>query len=655
MCGIVGFWEPGRVSEGATALLTAMECALAHRGPDDSDIWFEPGAGVGFGHRRLAIVELSPLGRQPMVSASGRYTICFNGEVFNFGALREQLQRLGHRFRGHSDTEVMLAAIEQWGLPAAVSRFVGMFAFALWDAQEQLLHLVRDRLGIKPLYYGLQQGAFLFGSELKGLRAHPAFDAAIDRDALALFLRLGYIPAPHTIHRDIFKQTPGTILTVCMVNGALEWAEQPYWSARTVAEAGMRAPLRLSDDEAIERLDAALRDAVRLRMIADVPLGAFLSGGVDSSTVVALMQAQSERPVRTFAIGFAEADYNEAPYARAVAHHLGTDHTELIVTPDEAMAVIPRLPTMYDEPFADSSQIPTFLVSQMTRRHVTVSLSGDGGDELFGGYGRYPQTLELWQRMRLLPPPARNASAAALRAAPAPLLNRGFGWLAPIFRRYGRFGAGAQPADKLHTLADLLQSRSPLEAYHRSLSAWPQPGALALQSHEPATAFTDPAAWATLPALYPLMMYLDLVTYLPDDILVKVDRASMAVALEARVPLLDHRVVELAWRLPMDQKMRDGERKWILRRVLDRYVPRTLIERPKMGFALPVFAWLRGPLRPWAEALLDERRLAAEGYLNPAPVRAAWAAHVEQGRNRGAALWNVLMFQAWLEEQSRGR
>lgn len=654
MCGIVGFWQPGAAAEDTPRLLTAMECALAHRGPDDSDIWFEAGAGVGFGHRRLAIVELSPLGRQPMHSASGRYTICFNGEVFNFGALCDELRRLGHSFRGHSDTEVMLAAIEQWGLVAAVKRFVGMFAFSLWDAQEQQLQLVRDRLGIKPVYYGLQQGAFLFGSELKGLRAHPAFGAGVDRDALALFLRLGYIPAPHTIHPGIFKQTPGTILSVHRVQGGLEWREQAYWSARSVAEAGMRAPLRLPDDEAIARLDAALRDAVRLRMIADVPLGAFLSGGVDSSTVVALMQAQSARPVRTFAIGFSEADYNEAPFARAVAQHLGTDHTELIVTPAEAMAVIPRLPTMYDEPFADSSQIPTFLVSQMTRGHVTVSLSGDGGDELFGGYGRYPQTLELWQRMRLLPPSARAAAAALLRATPAAVLNRGFGWMAPIFRRYGRFGADAQPADKLHTLAGLLQSRTPLEAYHRSLSFWPQPQTLALQSREPATAFDDPQAWATLPALYPLFMYLDLVTYLPDDILVKVDRASMAVALEARVPLLDHRVVELAWRLPMDQKVRAGERKWILRRVLDRYVPRTLIERPKMGFALPVFGWLRGPLRPWAEALLDERRLAAEGYLEPTLVRAAWKAQME-GRNRGAALWNVLMFQAWLEEQTRAR
>jgi len=655
MCGIVGFWQSGYDADTARRVLTDMECALKHRGPDDSGIWFEPQVGLGFGHRRLSIVDLSPEGHQPMASASGRFTICFNGEVFNFGSLMEELQRLGHRFRGHSDTEVMLAAFEQWGLEASVKRFVGMFAFALWDAQERTLHLVRDRLGIKPLYYGWQQGVLLFGSELKGLRAHPAFHADVDRDALALFLRHGYIPAPHTIYQGIRKQQPGTILTLREGRPAEQMEERAFWSAREVVETGMRAPLKLSDEEAIEQLDAALRDSVRLRMVADVPLGAFLSGGVDSSTVVALMQAQSSRPVRTFSIGFNEEAYNEAPYARAVAQHLGTDHTELTVTPREAMAVIPRLPSMYDEPFADSSQIPTFLVSQLTRQHVTVSLSGDGGDELFGGYDRYPQAVELWQRMHKLPRWTRRAAAGMIRSTPAGLLDAGLGWMKPMLSRYGRFQHNTRPADKLRKLADLLDSQSPVQAYHRSLSYWHQPEAVAIHSSEPATALVNPAMWADLPSVYSLFMYLDLVTYLPDDILVKVDRASMAVALEARVPLLDHRVVELSWRLPFDLKVRNGERKWILRRVLDRYVPRSLIERRKMGFGVPVFDWLRGPLRPWADALLDERRLTSEGYLNPAPIRTAWRQHLEQGMNQGARLWNVLMFQAWLEEQARGR
>lgn len=648
MCGIVGFWAPGFPEGEAAATLSNMEHALAHRGPDDHGIWFDGSAGVGFGHRRLAIVDLSPEGHQPMRSASGRYTLCYNGEVFNFGALMEELRARGHSFRGHSDTEVMLAAFEEWGLEASLKRFIGMFAFALWDAQERALHLVRDRLGIKPLYYGWQNGTLLFGSELKGLRAHPHFAAPVDPSALALFLRHGYIPAPHSIYVGIHKQEPGTIVTVAAPSQPYAARTKPFWAARGIIAEGLRAPFAGSDAEAIEALDAQLRDAVRLRMIADVPLGAFLSGGVDSSTVVALMQAQSSRPVKTFSIGFTEPEYNEAPHARAVAAHLGTEHTEMIVTPAEALDVIPRLPAIYDEPFADSSQIPTFLISQLTRRHVTVSLSGDGGDELFGGYHRYARTAQIWASLQRLPGPARPLLASAFRNTPDGLLNAGLAWMRPIFRRYGRDG---RPSDKLHRLADLLAIDDPQRLYADSVSNILDPERLVPGALEPITALRDPGSWLRGADYTHAMMAADLVTYLPDDILVKVDRASMAVALEARVPLLDHRVVELAWRLPLHLKVRDGQAKWLLRRVLDRYVPATLIDRPKMGFGIPVYDWLRGPLLPWAEALLDPQRLAREGYLAPGAVRVLWDEHRSGARPRGPLLWSILMFQAWLEEQ----
>lgn len=647
MCGITGFWSRSTAAQAAPAILTAMEMAIAHRGPDDHDIWYDAQSGVGFGHRRLSIVDLSPQGRQPMHSESGRFTIVFNGEVYNWAPLMEELRTLGHTFRGHSDTEVMLAAFEQWGLAAAVRRFVGMFAFALWDHKEQALHLVRDRLGIKPVYYGWQKGSFLFGSELKALRAHPDFVGEIDRNALTLFLRHNYIPAPWTIYKGIFKQPPATILTVDTSSFGSEPAIFPFWVARTVAEEGEANPFTGTDDEAIEELDALLRDSIRLRMIADVPLGAFLSGGVDSSTVVALMQAQSNRPVKTFSIGFAEQGYNEAPYARAVAEHLGTDHTELYVTPQEALDVVPRLPAMFDEPFADSSQIPTFLVSQLTRRSVTVSLSGDGGDELFGGYGRYAQTQRMWRSLSRVPMAGRKMAAGAIAVTPDSLLNVGFGWLGPLYRRYGRDG---RPADKMRKAADLLRYDSAESLYYESVSYWSSPARLVPGAQEPLTVLTEASGRPELANLYHAMMYADLVSYLPDDILVKVDRASMAVALEARVPIIDHRVVEFAWRLPLELKVRQNESKWILRRVLDRYVPRRLIDRPKMGFGIPIHDWLRGPLHEWGATLLDPDRLRREGYLNPAPIQQRWEEHAAGTRNWGYSLWGPLMFQAWLEE-----
>ena len=654
MCGITGFWNPQR-SDDATSLKNIvghMTDTIVHRGPDDSGVWVDADAGVALGFRRLAIVDLSPTGHQPMQSADGRYEIVFNGEVYNFLELREELTTLGHSFRGTSDTEVMLAAICQWGLRIAATRFNGMFAFALWDCAEQRLHLVRDRLGIKPVYYGWSGGVFMFGSELKTLRAHPAFQAEINRDVLALFLRFADVPAPYSIYEGIFKQPPGTILTLSEGQPQGEVHIEPYWSARQAAENGVKQPFMGSDEEAVSALDALLRDGIEKRMIADVPLGAFLSGGVDSSTVVALMQAISSHPVKTFTIGFHEAGYDEAKHARQVAEHLGTEHTELYLSPQDMLDVVPRLPQLYDEPFADASQIPTFLVSQLARQHVTVSLSGDGGDELFAGYNRYTWAERIWQRVGGLPPVGRRSLRAMLSVLPPE------GWQT-LVRRMGPLAPSAlrQPllADKVQKIADVLSVDSREEVYRQLVSQWKQPEAVVLGSCEPETLLSTPSDWADVPDFPRWMMYMDLMTYLPDDILVKMDRASMGVSLESRVPLLDdHRVVEFAWRLPMAYKIRDGQSKWLLRQVLYQYVPRELIERPKMGFALPIDSWLRGPLRDWAESYLAEDRLRGEGFFDSAPIRQKWDEHLSGRRNWQYPLWGVLMFQAWLEAQGAG-
>ncbi len=652
MCGIVGFLDSSLrgTNETLEATVVRMADALRHRGPDDGGAWVDADAGIALGHRRLAVVDLSPHGRQPMHSACGRYVIAFNGEIYNFKALRRELEeeRCGGAlpFRGHSDTEVMLAAISRWGLGAALRRLNGMFAFALWDRKARRLHLVRDRLGEKPLYYGRAGGIVLFGSELKALRAHPDFLAAIDRDALALYLRHNYIPAPHSIYKGVYKLPPGTALTLAAGDDSLDAAPVPYWSAREVAERGVREPFGGSADEVVADLDALLRDAVKLRMEADVPLGAFLSGGVDSSTVVALMQTQSGRPVKTFTVGFHEAAYDEAASARAVARHLGTEHTELYVSPDEVMAVIPRLPVLYDEPFADSSQIPTFLVSELARRHVTVSLSGDGGDELFGGYTRYFWAEAIWKRTGWMPRGLGAIAARVLTSVSTETWEGVFWRLEPVLPGGIR---QRHAGDKVHKLAEILAVGRPEEIYLGLVSHWKDPAGLVAGSFEPPTALTDPSKWADLPEFTRWMMYLDTVTYLPDDILTKVDRASMAVSLEARVPLLDHRVVEFAWRIPLSMKIRDGRGKWILRQVLARYVPQVLIDRPKMGFGIPIGVWLRGPLRDWAEALLDERRLKGEGLLDPEPIRTKWTEHLSGRRNWEHHLWDVLMFEAWLE------
>jgi len=648
MCGIAGFWRRGPTAEDAQSVAGRMATALAHRGPDADGTWIDDAAGIALAHRRLSIIDLSPLGSQPMVSAGGRFVIVFNGEVYNHAALRKALEAETSprvTFRGHSDTEVMLAAIEVWGLEAAVRRFVGMFAFALWDRRQHRLHLVRDRLGIKPLYYGWAGDTLLFGSELRAFTAHPHFRAEVDRSAVALLLKHNCIPAPHCIYRGVYKLLPGSIMTLGSPE-ARDVSPVAYWSAREVAERGVSNPFTGTDGEAIEQLDTLLREAVALRMIADVPIGAFLSGGLDSSTVVALMQAQSDRPIKTFTIGSTDPGFDESRHGRAVARHLGTDHTELIVTPEDALAVIPRLPTLYDEPFADSSQIPTFLISALTRRDVTVALSGDGGDELFAGYNRHVWADRVWSGTRWLPRAVRNAQASAITAIAPQTWDTLFERLGPVIPRRLRFGT---PGYKLHKMAGILSAPSLEEIYNRLASHWETPTAVVPGASELTAPAADPANCANVPSFIEKMLYLDLVTYLPDDILTKVDRASMAVGLEARVPILDHRVVEFAWRLPLSMKYRDGTSKWLLRQVLYRYVPPALVERPKAGFGIPLYAWLRGPLREWAEELLDERRLLEEGFFDPATIRHRWREHLTGTRRWEYHLWDVLMFQAWLE------
>ncbi len=624
MCGIAGFVDPGARLKDPAASLRRMADSLAHRGPDDEGVWLDPEVVLGLGHRRLAIVDLSQEGHQPMSSASGRYVMTYNGEVYNHDALRRELGKDGHTFRGHSDTETMLAAIEAWGLERALDRFVGMFAFAIWDRTARRLTLVRDRIGIKPLYHGIINGVFVFASELKALRDFPGFSGEIDRNAIALHLHHNYIPAPHTIYQGMKKLMPGHILSLDVPDtGELAPQTRSYWSALEVANHGRCNQFSGSPEDAVARLDALLRDAVQLRMLADVPLGAFLSGGIDSSTVVALMQAQSTQPIKTFSIGFHEDAYNEAGYAKAVADYLGTDHTELYVSPKDAMEVIPSLPTHYDEPFSDPSQIPTFLVSKLARKHVTVSLSGDGGDELFYGYDRYLFAQRLWKTINWMPRRARISLGNALLAAmPA-------SWRIPT------------------ALAEVLAVKGPEGLYRRVRSHWKNPGAVVLGADEWMIGSSLLAQHAALKELTQWMMFHDLISYLPDDILVKLDRTSMAVGLEARVPILDHRVVEFAWTLPQDYKWRSGHGKWILRQVLYQYVPQKLIDRPKMGFGVPIDSWLRGPLREWCEDLLDEQRLRSEGYFDPTAVREKWREHLSGRHDWHYYLWDVLMFQSW--------
>ena len=648
MCGFTGFLDFTLPSNSAE-LLQRMSNTIIHRGPDDRGLWYDDTTGIGLSHQRLSIVDLSPAGHQPMLSGADRYVITFNGEIYNHLLLRAELEASKNAppWRGHSDTETLLAGFDAWGIEATIKKTIGMFAFAVWDKQTRQLTLGRDRLGEKPLYYGWQgqgqQAVFLFGSELKALRAHPAFESHINRGALSLQLRHNYIPAPYSIYNGIAKLRQGCLLTVSLQQPvAKEWA---YWSALQAAEAGVAKPFLGSAEQATDELETLLKSAVQQQMMADVPLGAFLSGGVDSSLVVALMQAQSNKPVKTFTIGFDEQGYNEAVYAKAVAKHLGTDHTELYVTSAQAMAVIPSLPGLYDEPFSDSSQIPTFLVSQLAKQQVTVSLSGDAGDELFCGYNRYIMTARLWHKITLLPMPVRKLAANLLVRATPTQWNRLINIL-PLPKTTRPINMG----DKIHKGAAVLTSNSVNELYENFISHWDDPASVVIDSTSLQTLVTE---FPDLNGLDDIerMMALDTMTYLPDDILTKVDRAAMGVSLETRVPFLDHRVVEFAWQLPQSMKLRDGQSKWALRQVLYRHVPKALIDRPKMGFGVPIGDWLRGPLRDWAEELLDETRLRNEGFFNPAPIRQKWSEHLSGQRNWQYHLWDVLMFQAWLEEQ----
>lgn len=653
MCGFTGFFgganAAGRPEE--LEVLKRMNDTLQTRGPDDAGYWLDEQRRIGLAHRRLAIVDLSAAGHQPMPSTSERFVIAFNGEIYNHLKLRKELELSGNgrSWRGHSDTETLLAGFDAWGIQGTVERATGMFAFAVWDREKQLLTLARDRLGEKPLYYGWQgqgqKATFLFGSELKALRKHPSFQNRVDRNVLALQLRHNYIPAPYSIYEGISKLAPGSFLTISLERREPKvWA---YWSVVDTANAGVANPFSGTEKQAVDELERVLSDAVGQQMVADVPLGAFLSGGVDSSAIVALMQAQSARPVKTFSIGFHEAGYNEAEHAKAVAAHLGTEHTELYVTSKQAMDVIPLLPKLYDEPFSDSSQIPTFLVSQLARQHVTVSLSGDAGDELFCGYDRYKAVASMWRRIGAAPMPLRKAAAHGLAALAPSTWDRLANMVKPITPgalRYANFG------EKLHKGASVLTSGSVDSLYRSFVSHWSDPGSIVIGGVEPPTKLSGAVPhFAGLNSIE-RMMALDTITYLPDDILAKVDRAAMGVSLETRVPFLDHRVVEFAWRLPQSMKLRDGQSKWALRQVLFRHVPRALIERPKMGFAVPIGDWLRGPLRDWAEALLDEKRLRDEGFFHPEPVRRKWMEHLSGNRNWQAHLWDVLMFQAWYEQ-----
>lgn len=634
MCGFAGFLEfaPARSRDESVRLVEQMTNRLTHRGPDDHGQWLNESGTVAMGHRRLSILDTSQHGHQPMTSPCGRFVLAYNGEVYNHLELRRELQQGGATFRGQSDTETIVAAFSEWGIASTIERCVGMFAMAVWDTHQQSLTLIRDRLGIKPLYYGLSHGGFLFGSELKALRVHPAFDSSLNRGAISRFLQHSYVPTPHTIHSNFRKLPAGSALTISaskkLTSNADLSSVNVWWDAKSVAQQSLSNPVSDSHDAMVERLDELLTDAVRLRMLSDVPLGAFLSGGIDSSLVCALMQKQSDRPVQTFTIGFEEAGYNEADHAKRIAQHLGTDHTEYYVTPDEARDVIPRLPEMYDEPFADSSQIPTFLVSQLARQHVTVALSGDGGDELFGGYNRYFHIRDRWLQVSRIP---CRKLISKLLSVPGNLLA-------------GRW------RDRFLYRANLLGMNSAGALYQNANLHWPPGDNLVQNSTDAGSTYWNQDAWLHAGNPIEEWMWLDAATYLPDDILTKVDRASMAVSLEVRVPVIDHRVFELAWSLPFDSKVSSNNGKLILQDVLSRYVPREMFERPKMGFGVPIDAWLRGPLRDWAESLLTERRLRDQGLLNPEPIRRKWQEHLSGKTDWHYHLWDVLMLQAWLDK-----
>lgn len=649
MCGFSGFLGFNQLSRDSVRNISVrMSSEILHRGPDDQGFWIDYDSEIALSHNRLSILDLSNAGKQPMSSSSKRFVIVFNGEIYNHLELRYEISKTFHgnldSWVGTSDTETLLACIEYWGIEKALTKLVGMFAFALWDKRERKLFLARDRIGEKPLYYGWHNNVFLFGSELKALRCHPQFNRDIDRNSLASYLRFSYVPAPLSIYRNIHKLTPGSYLEINSLNFKNHSIPKAFWSLPLTIKKTRSQPFKGSESEAIEELEVLISKSIKGQLLSDVPLGAFLSGGVDSSLVVALMQQESKSNVKTFSIGFHESGFNEANYAKAVARHLGTVHNELYVTSNDALSIIPTLPSIYDEPFADISQIPTLLVSKLAKSQVTVCLSGDAGDELFCGYNRYILTNSFWGKIELLPMFLRRLIAAGILSISPDAWNRVFTFTPNKYKI-------ASIGDKLHKGANLLHAKSFDELYSHFISHWHNPSDLVIGAFHSSNYLTEKLPVLNEPDTISQLMALDTLTYLPDDILVKVDRAAMSVSLETRIPFLDHRVIEFAWRLPHSLKLNKGKSKWILRKILDKYVPRNLIDRPKMGFGVPIDSWLRGPLREWAESLIEESRLKHEGFLNSSMIRKKWEEHLSGKRNWQYAIWNVLMFQAWLENE----
>ena len=661
MCGIAGVFGHNN-SRNLAQVVETMAASLIHRGPDDEGVWVDADANFALGHRRLSILDLSMEGHQPMLSRDGRFVMGFNGEVYNHHLIRGELDRQEQiGWRGHSDTEVILAAISAWGLERALSKFVGMFAIVLFDRAERRLHLIRDRMGEKPLYYGWCNSAFIFGSELKALKKYPAFAGEVDRDVLALYLRHMVVPAPFTIYQGVYKLQPGYMLSLDFDKVSFDPKKtltqnnlpengiklSQWWSLRETVESG-KASQFADETEALELLETRLRESIRWQSIADVPLGTFLSGGVDSSLITALMQSESISPIRTFTIGFQEKQYSEADHASTVARHLGTEHIELCVTAKDALGVVQRLPSLYDEPFADSSQLPTFLLCAQAREYMKVALSGDAGDELFGGYNRYFWVRKIWANISWLPHSTRRLFAKVIFLFPPNCWDKVYALISRIQPSSSHLAFAGQ---KLHNLAErLVNIKSDDELFYSLISEWESPRNVVISACEPFTLFQKRNDWPELPDIEHRMMYLDAMTYLPDDIMVKVDRAAMGASLETRSPYMDHRIVELAWRMPLSMKIQNNQGKWPLRKILYKYVPRELIERPKQGFGVPLADWLRGPLRDWAENLISVERLKRDGYFFPEPIHSKWQEHLTGLKNWEHSLWPILMFQQWLDE-----
>ena len=651
MCGINGFYS--KSLSNFDDVIVKMNSTISHRGPDTNGAWSDKNSGIVLGHQRLSIIDVSSSGNQPMQSSSGRYILTYNGEIYNYLKIRKELEMNNPniKWKGKSDTEILLESIDFWGIELTLQKIQGMFAFGIWDQKMRCLILARDRIGEKPLYYGWQgegnNRVFLFGSELKALKVHPEFNGQINRDAIALQLRHNCIPAPYTIYKDIYKLLPGNYLELKHNDLKKELLSYPkkYWSLTSSLMYGNKNQLKLNEDEIQKDLEKNLKISVKKQMISDVPIGAFLSGGVDSSIVVALMQSQSHQPVKTFTVGFNENEYNEAKFAKKIAKHLGTNHTELYVSPKTAMEVIPKISTIYDEPFSDSSQIPTFLVSQLTKQHVKVAISGDGGDELFCGYNRYKMSEKFSSIFRFMPFTLRKTLASTIQSISPHNLDK-ISRFIPILDQPTNFG------DKIHKAADVLNTKNFSDIYYTLCSHWKNPTEIVLNSKEPGTLLTKFKPNINYLDTQQQMMALDFLTYLPDDILVKVDRAAMASSLETRVPFLDHNLIEYVFKIPHSLKFRNGHGKWILKKILNQYVPKNLTERPKMGFEIPLGSWLRGPLRDWAENLLNEKRLNQENFFNTKLVRDKWLEHLNGKKNWHHHLWDILMFQAWLEKNN---